>query len=123
MPELALDLRTWLDQVRALGELQDVRGASTELEIGTLVDMLMEKPGNPAVLFDAIPGFPRGRRVLGNVLTSPARVAISGGLDAGLSKLDLVGHWREFNAANRLLPYATIPGGPVLECVQEGSSV
>jgi 4-hydroxy-3-polyprenylbenzoate decarboxylase len=123
MPELDLDLRSWLEQVRALGELRDVCGASTELEIGTLVDMLMEKPGNPAVLFDAIPGYPRGRRVLGNVLTSPARVAISGGLDPGLSKLELVRHWREFNSANRLLPYATVADGPVLECVQEGASV
>ena len=123
MPEISLDLRSWLEQVRALGELRDVCGASTELEIGTLVDMLMEKPGNPAVLFDAIPGYPRGRRVLGNVLTSPGRVAISGGLDPGLSKLDLVRHWREFNSANRLLPYATVADGPVLECVQEGTSV
>src|SRR5918911_3091010 len=123
MPELDLDLRSWLDQVRALGELKDVSGASTELEIGTLVDILMEKPGNPAVLFDAMPGYSRGRRVLGNVLTSPARVAISGGLDPGLSKLELVRRWREFNSANHRLPFATVPTGPVLECVQEDSSV
>jgi UbiD family decarboxylase len=123
MPALDLDLRSWLHQVRDLGELKDVCGASTELEIGTLVDMLMEKPGNPAVLFDAIPGYARGRRVLGNVLTSPARVAISGGLDPELSKLELVRHWREFNSANRLLPYATVADGPVLQCVQEGTAV
>ena len=123
MPELDLDLRSWLDQVRRLGELKEVSGASAELEIGTIVDLLMEKPGNPAVLFDAIPGYPHGRRVLGNVLTSPARVAISGGLDPRLSKLDLVRRWREFNSANRLLPHATVSDGPVLECVQEGNAV
>jgi 4-hydroxy-3-polyprenylbenzoate decarboxylase len=118
-----LDLRTWLDQVRALGELKEVSGVSADLEIGTIVDMLMEKPGNPAVLFDAIPGHAKGRRVLGNVLTSPARVAISGGLDPGLSKLELVGKWREFNAANCLVPYATVRDGPVLDNIQEGASV
>ena len=70
------DLRTWLDQVRALGELRELSGVSAELEIGTIVDILMEKPGQPAVLFDAIPGYQPGRRVLGNVLTSPGRVAV-----------------------------------------------
>src|SRR5919197_4077776 len=118
-----LDLRTWLDQVRELGELKEASGVSDELEIGTVVDMLMEKPGNPAVLFDEIPGYARGRRLLGNVLTSPARVAISGGLDPGLSKLDLVRGWRQFNSANRLLSHITVSDGPVLQCAQEGNAV
>src|ERR1051326_4694530 len=108
MPQIDLDLRTWLDQARAIGELKEMSGVSAELEIGTIVDMLMEKPTNPAVLFDAIPGYPRGHRVLGNVLTSPGRVAISGGLDPRLSRSELVDKWREFNAANRLVPYQTI---------------
>src|ERR671932_121155 len=109
--DLNLDLRVWLDQVRALGELKEISGISADLEIGTVVDILMGKPGSPTVLFDDIPGYPRGRRVLGNVLTSPARVAVSGGLDPGLSKLALVRGWREFNSANRLLPHATVADG------------
>jgi 4-hydroxy-3-polyprenylbenzoate decarboxylase len=123
MLEGRLDLRTWLDQVRELGELREVSGVSADLEIGTIVDILMEKPGNPSVLFNDIPGYARGRRVLGNVLTSPGRVAISGGLDPRLSKLELVGKWRDFNASNRLVPYETVSSGPVMECVQEGSAV
>src|SRR5947209_20593395 len=82
-----LSLRSWLDQVRELGEMRDVKGADGELEIGTIVDILMERAGNPAVLFDDIPGYRPGFRVLGNVLTSPARVALSGGLDPKISKL------------------------------------
>jgi 4-hydroxy-3-polyprenylbenzoate decarboxylase len=123
MDSPGLDLRAWLDQARALGELKEVRGVSTELEIGTIVDMLMEKPGNPAVLFDSIPGFAQGRRVLGNVLTSPGRVAISGGMDPGLSKVDLVRKWRDINSANCLIPYQVVSSGPVLECAQQGPSV
>lgn len=118
-----LDLRTWLDQVRGLGELKEISGVSEDLEIGTIVDILMEKPGNPAVLFDDIPGFAPGRRVLGNVLTSPRRVALSGGMDPSLSKLDLVREWRALNKTNRLLPYQPVPTGPVAECVQEGLAV
>jgi 4-hydroxy-3-polyprenylbenzoate decarboxylase len=118
-----LDLRAWLDQVRALGELKEISGVSADLEIGTIVDILMANPGSPTVLFDAIPGYPAGRRVLGNVLTSPARVAISGGLDPTLSKIDLVRTWRGFNSANVLLPFHTVPDGPVLTCVQEGADI
>jgi 4-hydroxy-3-polyprenylbenzoate decarboxylase len=117
------DLRSWLDEVRALGELKELNGVSADLEIGTIVDMLMERPGNPAVLFDDIPGFERGRRVLGNALTSPARVAISGGLDPSLSKLELVDRWREFNSANRRVPYEVVSTGPVFANVLEGSAV
>jgi UbiD family decarboxylase len=123
MSEISLDLRAWIQQVRELGELKDASSVSAELEIGTVVDILMEKPGNPAVLFDHIPGYAPGRRVLGNVLTSPARVAISGGLPPDLSKLDVVDRWRELNSTNRLMPYETVGTGPVLECVQEGAAV
>jgi 4-hydroxy-3-polyprenylbenzoate decarboxylase len=41
----------------------------------------------------------------------------------GLGKLQIVEKWREFNAANRLVPYETVHSGPVLECVQEGDAV
>jgi UbiD family decarboxylase len=118
-----LSLRTWLDQVRTLGELKEISGAHWDLEIGTIVDILMEKSGNPAVLFDDIPGIQKGYRVLGNVLTSPARVAISGGLDPKLSKIELVDAWRRFNNAGKLVPYECQKDGPVKETVETGAGV
>lgn len=118
-----LSLRAWIDQVRDLHELRDVSGARTELEIGMIVDVLMEKSGNPTVLFDDIPGYPSGYRVLGNVLTSPARVAISGGFDPSLSKRDLVLAWRQLNASNALLTHQYVSAGPVQECVATGNQV
>jgi UbiD family decarboxylase len=118
-----LDLRSWLEQVRQIGELKELSGASTELEIGTIVDILMERSGNPAVLFDAIPGHQPGYRVLGNVLTSPARVAISGGHNPRLSKMELVRAWRDINSAGVQIPYQCIADGPVKECVETGAEV
>lgn len=118
-----LSLRSWIEEARALGELRDIPGASTELEIGTIVDILMERSGNPAVLFDDIPGHQPGYRLLGNVLTSHARVAISGGLDPKLSKVELVDAWRRFNNAGKLVPYECVPDGPVKECVQTGAGI
>src|SRR5207302_9126848 len=114
VPALAdLSLRSWLEQVRELGELREVHGASGELEIGTIVDILMERAGNPAVLFDDIPGYKPGYRVVGNVLTSPARVALSGGLDPGMSKLDLVRAWQQINASSETAAHQYVKDGPV----------
>src|SRR5579862_6573541 len=105
---MKLDLRSWIEEARSLGELKELSGASTELEIGTIVDILMEKSGNPALLFDGIPGHQPGYRVLGNILTSPARVAISGGHNPKLSNIDLVRKWRDINNAGAQIPYECV---------------
>ncbi len=52
------DLRSWIAQLRAAGELQDIKGAEREKEIGGIVDIYQRKIGNKAVLFDDIPGYP-----------------------------------------------------------------
>src|SRR6195256_1176688 len=52
------DLRAWLEELRAAGEVQEINGAERENEIGGIVDLHMRKMGNPAVLFDDIPGYP-----------------------------------------------------------------
>ena len=54
------DLRAWIEALRAAGEVQEINGAEREAEIGGIVDLYMRKMGNPAVLFDDIPGYPRG---------------------------------------------------------------
>ena len=54
------DLRTWLAQMEAAGEVQHVSGANREEEIGGIVDFYQRQTGNKAVLFDDIPGYPRG---------------------------------------------------------------
>ncbi|HXW49627.1 MAG TPA: hypothetical protein VEK31_09310, partial [Xanthobacteraceae bacterium] len=61
------------------GELQDIKGAEREREIGGVVDIYQRRIGNKAVLFD-IPGYPRGHRVLANILTSVRRINITLGL-------------------------------------------
>jgi 3-polyprenyl-4-hydroxybenzoate decarboxylase len=54
------DLRSWIDDVRAAGELKTITGAEPKEEIGGIVDIYMRKMANPAVLFDEVPGFPKG---------------------------------------------------------------
>ena len=88
------DLRAWIAQLRAAGELQDIKGAEREREIGGIVDIYQRKIGNKAVLFDDVPGYPRGHRILANILTSIPRINITLGLPPDASAIDLVHYWR-----------------------------
>jgi len=70
-----LDLRAWLDQIRTLGELRDVRGADWNLELGAISELNVKKDLPPALLFDDIAGYPKGFRVLTCSTSSPARLS------------------------------------------------
>jgi UbiD family decarboxylase len=70
-----LDLRPWLEQIRALGELKDVRGADARLELGAISELNVKKDVPPALLFDEIKGYPKGFRVLTCSTSSPARLS------------------------------------------------
>jgi hypothetical protein len=59
-----LDLRAWLDEIRKLGELREVRGADCNLELGAISELNVKKDAPPALLFDEIAGYPKGWRVL-----------------------------------------------------------
>ena len=74
------DLRAWLATLEAAGELTIVRGAEREQEIGGIVDIYQRTAGSPAVLFDDIPGYPSGYRVVANILTSVRRINLTLGL-------------------------------------------
>ena len=76
------DLRSWIAAMDAAGQLQHVSGAEHEREIGGIVDVYQRKIGNKALLFDDIPGFPKGFRILSNVLTSVPRINMTIGRPA-----------------------------------------
>src|SRR6267142_1978624 len=70
-----LDLRSWLDEIRGLGELKEVRGADWNLELGAISELNVKKDLPPALLFDEIAGYPKGFRVLTCSTSSPARLS------------------------------------------------
>jgi UbiD family decarboxylase len=70
-----LDLRAWLDEIRKLGELRDVRGADCKLELGAISELNVKKDAPPALLFDEIAGYPKGWRVLTCSTSSPLRLS------------------------------------------------
>ena len=63
--------------MRAADELEDIADAEREKEIGGIVDIYQRNIGNNAVLFDEVPGYPRGHRILANMLTSVRRINIT----------------------------------------------
>src|ERR1700723_1973205 len=117
------DLRAWIAQLRASGELQDIKGAEREKEIGGIVDIYQRKIGNKAVLFDEVPGFPRGHRILANILTSIRRINITLGLDPDGSAIDLVHYWRRTMKEAKVFPPVTVKNGPVMENVRTGKDI
>ena len=77
------DLRDWIGEIDAAGELHHIKGAGTKEDIGGIVDIVQRKMGSPALMFDEIPGFPKGHRVIANLLTSTPRINVALGLPAG----------------------------------------
>ena len=73
------DLRNWIEELEAVGELHTIKGAEPAEDIGGIVDIVQRKMGNPALMFDDIPGFPGGSRVMSNLLTSTPRINLRWG--------------------------------------------
>jgi len=90
------DLRDWIRDIENAGELKTVKGAEPNEEIGGFVDIYQRKMGNPALIFDDIPGFPKGHRVVANILTSVPRINIALGLPAQASEMELIQWWRSY---------------------------
>ena len=117
------DLRTWLAQMEAADELQVVRGANRDEEIGGIVDFYQRKTGNKAVLFDDIPGFPSGYRAVANILTSTRRIKMTLGLPDDATNMDLVAYWRRYMKDNKTIPPVQVPTGLVMENVYRGADI
>jgi UbiD family decarboxylase len=117
------DLRVWIDRMEAAGELQRVDGAERMEEIGGIVDIVQRKMGRPALLFDDIPGYPKGYRVLANILTSVKRIALTLGLPETANEIDLVKYWRSYLKGAKTIAPLEVKTGPVMENVLSGKDV
>src|SRR6185437_2138229 len=112
------DLRQWIADAEQAGELEHVSGASADLEIGAASQLNYRRTRPRALLFDDIPGYASGRRVLTSTLASPSLMGMSLGLGTGLSDADLVQALRGRPAAwtAGVAAYAAteVTAGPVL---------
>jgi 4-hydroxy-3-polyprenylbenzoate decarboxylase len=119
----ALNLRVFLTEVKAAGELEQISGAHWNLELGALTELFAERTPTPALLFDNIPDYPRGRRVLSNVLFSPLRQALSLAVTPELRGIALVQAVKARLADLKPIAPAELAGAPVLQNIRSGDDV
>jgi 4-hydroxy-3-polyprenylbenzoate decarboxylase len=118
------DAREWIAAVDALGELRRVGGASWQADIGELTQLLDQTEGAPCVLFDDIPGYPAGFRVLVNANGTPRRQAVTLGVPpAEADHAGLLAFWRRTLAELRPVAPRMVPDGPVLEHTIRGGDL
>ena len=120
------DLRDWLEIVDSFGELKKVDGVDWNLEMGTLAEIFARESKSgvtPAVLFDNVPGYPKGYRTLFAQNASFKRMALNLGLDMNLSNLDLVRAFRQKLVTHEPIKHKVVTKGPILENVDSGDKV
>ncbi len=117
------DLREWIEQARALGEIREVKGANWEEEIGMAAEVVLHDENAPCVIFDEVPGYPKGFRVLTNFFGG-RRKNMTLGFPAGLTKLELTDAFREnFVTDLKQVPFKEVTKGPILENVITGDDI
>jgi hypothetical protein len=119
-------LRGWLEQVDKMGELRKVDGAHWDVEMGAITHMLTEKSRGaaPAILFDNVPGYPKGYRTLYGQLSSARRIALTLGLPLEYErKVDVVQNYHARMQDLKPLPPRFVNDGPIFENVIEGDDV
>src|SRR5437764_14421795 len=117
------DLRDWLVMADDLGELKVLEGVDWQENIGRITEMLHHSDGAPAVLFDNIPGYPAGYRILVNAQGERRRLALSLGLPVDIGAFELMDEWeRRMDTVQPLAP-RMVEDGPILENVFEGDAI
>lgn len=112
------DVRGWIEQVDAMGELKTIHGAVWNLEIGSLSVLASKhKENSPALLFDRIKDYPVGYRILVGFFESLKRSALTTNLSLDITREGFIQAWRQRLATPESIPPTTVATGPVLENV------
>jgi UbiD family decarboxylase len=117
------DLRSWISHMQKIGEVITVKGAEREAEIGGIIDIAMRKMGRPAVLFEDIPNYEKGFRVIANLFTSVKRIAVSVGLPETTNEVELVRFWRDYMRQTPTIEPKLVNSGALLENTYSGDEI
>ena len=121
------DLRDFLTRVDDMGELYRLDGVDWNLEMGALAEMVCQESRegkSPALLFDKIPGYPEGFRVLSGAINSSRRLAYALGFPEPDGPTGVVKAFRDrLRTQFELMPPAEIEHGPVFENVDRDDEV
>lgn len=125
-PKPYQDLREFLEKIEDIGELRTIRGASWDLEMGALAEIIYhgEQDNPPAILFDDIPGYP-GFRCVSGLTNSSQRLAVTLGFPLSKNPLDIVRSYRDRMKTHEPLPpvEVTPDKAPIYENVLRGDDI
>ncbi len=121
------DLRDWLRVIEQLGDLQVVRGAHWNLEIGGICELNYRRKPSAALLFDHIQDYPPGYRILTGSLTSARRVGVTLRLGTDYTDQRLVEALRgkplEWEARAHEFEPVQVDSAPLFDNVVDGPDV
>jgi len=109
------DLREAIERLERAGELRRIRGADWKLEMGTLAEIVYREESPPAILFEDIPGYPKGFRAMSGATNSAKRLALLLGFPVPSHPLDVVRAYRDRMKTHKPIPPRVVTDGPVLQ--------
>jgi 4-hydroxy-3-polyprenylbenzoate decarboxylase len=117
------DLREAIERFERAGELKRVRGADWKLEMGTLAELVYRRPNPPALLFEDIPGYPKGFRAISGSTNSAKRLAIVLGFPAPSHPLDVVRAYRDRMKSHKPIAPRVVAKGFIQENILSGRDI
>src|SRR5215470_18574751 len=118
------DLRQFIEGAKKITDWKEIKGATWDLEISTLIEATAELiPQPPMLLFDEIKDYPAGYRVLGLPYAAYKRVALAFGLPYEKNKLELVRLASRKVRSAQAIPPKEISNPPVMENTMTGAKV
>ena len=118
------DLRVWLNEVEKLGQLERIKGAHWNLEIGGLTEVILERMSSPpAVIFEDIPDHSSNCRILVNMLETMERFALAMNMPTDLKPMELIDGLRAKLRQLQPLQPRMLSSGPLLEEQETGDAI
>lgn len=118
------DLREYIALVEREDRCRRYEGVDWDLEMGAITELQCGVPDNPLLLFDDVKGYPRGHRVVSNVVNTAQRVALALGLPHKASKIEMVRALRKkLNGITGPIEPVEVATGPVMENIVTGEDV
>ncbi len=116
------DLREWLSDVEATGELRRVDGVGLHDDVGRIAELVASSAEAPAVLLSGFEGYGRGHAILLNPFGTTRMIAYTFGFPSEIDRLTLLRHFIDRMEHLTLIPPRYVESGPILQNVATGNA-